>query len=359
MDKKFKSIIVTLFVCIIYLSLSMTAFAACPITRSNSSEASKEAIQYYNMLPESLRNQFESEGWEIIISDVATVNMMRAMYGGVSTGGYVAGFTESFSKSIILADTDAGNAINHEFGHYFDYSKGKISDTELFKDIYKAESGKFDGGNNDYAKSQVGEYFAEAFREYVECAGYLHNCCPRTYSFIDGLMLNYGGTSTNDVTSLTRCKSHIVDKVAKAAADAAAKAARNAAQGLLNSGAKVLGKNAPKLGDWVEKTQDIVDAINEDPEGYAKKQSDEWTEYLQGIDWDKKREEINKKVETKTDELNKKLEDEEYWEQKGKEAADKINNKVSEWNKKMEKFDSQKAGKEVSDKIIKFLGGKK
>lgn len=324
--KKIRMIIVLLCSLMLVNYSSIVSYASCPISESNDVDASAEAEKYYNMLPGALRSQFESEGWEILIKDVASVNLACAALGGpVGGGGYVAGFTHSFSRMIILSNTDAGGAMNHEFGHYFDFSKGKASDSSLFQDIYANEKTSFDDGSNDYAMSGSGEYFAEAFREYVECAGYLKITCPRTYNFIDGYMSAYGGTSTNDVYELTRCESHIIGKVAKATADATAQAAVNAAKAILDSGTNLTGKNAPKLDGFLDEYNELIDGINNDPEGYAHKKTGEWKDYLENIDWDKKHEDVRKSVEEKTNEINKKLEDTEYWENKGKELGNTIN----------------------------------
>ncbi|WP_026522329.1 anthrax toxin lethal factor-related metalloendopeptidase [Butyrivibrio sp. VCB2001] len=336
---------------------SIVVFASCPISQSTSKSASAEAEKYYNMLPSALRKQFESEGWTITITSVTAVNMASAAFGGVSGAGYVAGFTHGLSKMIILADTDAGSAINHEMGHYLDYSKNMPSESALFQDIYKSEATLFDGGSNEYAKSAPAEYFAEAFREYIECGGYLKSTCPRTYSFIDGYVFAYGGTQTENVMEYTRCNSHILDVAAKAVADAAAKAARSAAQGMLDSGAKLIGKNAPKLDEWLSKYGDVIDAINSDPEGYAKKKSDEWIDYMDSIDWDKKNAEVAEKAKQQAEDLNKLFSDEEYWEKKGKDAADNLNKKTAEWGKKAEETDWEQKGKDFADKLKGILGG--
>lgn len=310
---------------VLLITTPLTVYASCPISESTDLTASTEAEKYYNMLPAALRNQFEADGWEIMISSVAAVNLASAAFGGVSGAGYVAGFTHSLSRMIMLADTDAGGAMNHEMGHYFDYSLGTVSDSPNFLDIYQSEAAVFDGGKNDYASSDSGEFFAEAFREYIECAGYLKRTCPRTYDYIDGLMISYGGTQTEGITELTKCDSHIIDAVAKAAADAAARAARSAAQNILDTGAALVISKAPRLDIWLDEYRDLIDGINNDPEGYAKRKTDEWKDYLEGIDWDKKNEETREKVhETMTD-INEKLSDTEYWEQKGKDVGDMIN----------------------------------
>ncbi len=323
--KNFKSTFIISLTFLLFIFSPLSVLAACPITASTDSSATNETQHYYNMLPYALREQFESDGWTIEISDIATVNIISSLYGGVSLGGYVAGFTETNSKTIMLSDTDAGGAINHEIGHYFDYLNNYTSESLSFYEIYKNEASFFDYGNNGYAKTNSEEYFAEAFREYVECAGFLQATCPRTYDYINYLMEDYGGTYTNDVIELTRCESHVLDKAAKALADTTAKAAQNAAQAILDTGANILGTNAPKLDYWLFEFQDLIDAINEDPEAYAQKKSNEWKSELESIDWDNVKSDVRKNTSEKVDKINEKLADKEYWSNKGKEAAEKIN----------------------------------
>ena len=203
-----------------------------------------------------------------------------------------------------------------------------ISDSNTFETIYKAEASSFDGGTNDYAMSDAGEYFADAFREYVECAGYLKKTCPQTYDFLDGYVSAYGGTSTLNVTYYARCDSHIVEKGAKAAANATAKAARSAAQKTMEAGAKVVGKNAPKVDDWLDKAADTLDQIANDPE-YGSKKAQELNDKIANTDWN----------------------------QKGKDAANNINDKVSDLNKKIEDTDWEQKGKDLGNKLNKWLGG--
>ena len=318
------------FICslLIINTYSTVAFAACPISSSTSESASAEAREYYNMLPSGVRNAFESKGWHVEISDVISVNYISALYGGFALGGYVAGFTESYSKVIMLADTDAGAAMNHEMGHFFDYISGRVSESSTFEAIYNAEASSFDGGSNAYASSNVNEFFADAFREYVECAGYLKKNCPQTYSFIDGYVSSYGGTNTLSVTEYTRCDSHIVEMAAKEAANATAKAARSAAQKALDSGAKVVGKNAPKVDDWLDKAADTLDQIANDPE-YGSKKAQELNEKIANTDWEKK----------------------------GQDAANDLNDKITDLNKKLEDTDWEQKGKDIGDKLNKWLGG--
>ncbi|MCR5404447.1 MAG: hypothetical protein K6E91_11615, partial [Butyrivibrio sp.] len=301
MKKRIFSYLSLVLIIFVMVFRPVISYAACPIESSTKDDASIEAEKYYNMLPKALRSQFESEGWSITIGSVAAVNLLSALYGESFSEGYVSGFTEPYSKCIILSDTDAGSAINHEMGHYLDNSKNYPSKSALFSDIYKAEAGNFDGGNNSYAQSGAEEYFAEAFREYVECAGYLRANCPRTYGFIARYMAAYGGTATNGVTEYSRCSSHFADEVAKATS---ALAARLAAQAILGSGVVIIGEDAPDLKGWLERTQGIINAINQDPDGYARKSAEDWKNYLESINWKEKQQEVFGTIQETIDEIN-------------------------------------------------------
>ncbi|MCR5526873.1 MAG: hypothetical protein K6F39_05760 [Lachnospiraceae bacterium] len=190
-------------------TLTTSVFAAIPIAETTSDSYSSEAESYYNMLPSGVRESFESQGWTIHIKDLNTVNAEASSLGAdVSEGEYVAGYTDTASKTIVLADQYAGYAMNHEMGHFVDMiMNNSTSQTEAFTTIYAAEKNQFDGGSNSYAQSDSYEYFAEAFREYIECAGYLQATAPQTYEYIDAIVSPYGGTTTLGVTTLTRAES--------------------------------------------------------------------------------------------------------------------------------------------------------
>lgn len=319
-------LLVICFLLVIHVN-NQVVYASCPITESTSAAASSEAEKYYNMLPSGIRNTFESKGWHIEITDVASVNYISALYGGFTPGGYIAGFTESYSRVIMLSDTDAGAAVNHEMGHFFDYISGNLSGGSAFSEIYHEESSGFDGGTNTYAMSDPAEYFADAYREYIECAGYLRNSCPKTFSFIDSYMQPYGGTGTITITEYSRCESHIVEMAAKAAADATANAARSAAQALLDKGANVVGKNAPDVDEWLAGAKDVLDKIANDPD-YGTKLADD----------------LNKKIE-ETD-----------WEQKGTDAANNLNDKLEKLNQTLEETDWEQKGRDAANFLNQFLG---
>lgn len=208
--KKIKKLFTAAIAAVLISTVSFTTsvFAAIPIAETTSDTYNSEAETYYNMLPSGIREAFESQGWTIHIKDIDTVNAEAVSLGAnLSEDEYVAGFTETNSKTIVLVDQYTGYALNHEMGHYVDIVlNNETSQSDTFSAIYASEKDLLDGGSNDYAQTDSSEYFAEAFREYIECAGYLQSTCPETYEYIDSIVSQYGGTTTLGVTELTRAE---------------------------------------------------------------------------------------------------------------------------------------------------------
>lgn len=313
---------------IFFARCSISSNAAFPLKESDSESASQEAEEYYNKLPQGVRDAFESGGWKVIITDIFKVNFVSALYNGVPSGGYSAGYTEFASKSIVLTNTDAAGAMNHEIGHYFDYMlAGQISSTDSFISIYNDEKTSFDEGTNDYAMSDPAEYFAEAFREYIECAGYLKKCCPSTYTTLNNLVSPYGGTQTDNITYYTRADSHLIKETAKTAANKMAKIATKAANVVLSGDKNAAASRS--LDEWLEVAKDTYSDMKSDPSGWASSLADR---------------------------INQKISDSDP-EELGKEVANGVNKKVAEWNEKVKETDWEQKGRDISNKIGGFLEG--
>lgn len=80
----------------------------------------------------------------------------------------------------------------HEFGHYFDRSKGFLSMSYEFQKIYAAEDRIFcrelcTASNTD---SSV-EYFAESFSVFVHNGEKLKEFCPLTYNYFTNIFNKY------------------------------------------------------------------------------------------------------------------------------------------------------------------------
>ncbi|WP_049945261.1 anthrax toxin lethal factor-related metalloendopeptidase [Butyrivibrio sp. AC2005] len=317
-----RTFISLLFILSILVSVPMRADAAFPLKESNSDTASVEAEEYYNKLPQGVRNAFESYGWRVIITDVFKVNYISALYNGAPKGGYVAGYTETLSKSIVLANTDAGAAINHEMGHFFDYIlAGNVSESQEFYSIYSAECANFDGGGNSYAMSDPTEYFAEAFREYVECAGYLKARCPDTYAVLDGLVSPYGRTQTDAVTDYARCNSHVVSETARQAANKFKDLAVLAVD-------KVLGSDnaaSRTLDGWLDKASNTYQEIKDNPREWGRELAEKANDKIHNSDPEALGSAAAEKINKKFKELDEFAESTD-WEQKGRDAAEKVKN---------------------------------
>ncbi len=306
----------------IFILAPVRASAAFPLAESNSKKASEEAEEYYNKLPQGVRSAFETYGWRVIITDVFKVNYIATLYGGFQSGGYIAGYTESMSKSIVLSNTDAGASMNHEMGHFFDHIlANEVSTSDQFVKIFNDESGYFDEGINDYAMSDPSEYFAEAFREYVECAGYLKKCCPSTYAVMDNLVSPYGGTQTASITEYQRCDSRLIEETAKQAANKLAELGVLAADKVLSGDKNPSGSKS--LDEWLDKAKDTYQDIKDNPRQWGKDLADKANDKIQNSDPEAAGKAIADKINEKVGELNEKAENTD-WEQKGRDAANKV-----------------------------------
>lgn len=92
-------------------------------------------------------------------------------------------------KHISLAED---KTISKQNGHYFDCSLGFISESDEFlNNIYPEEKNNFNYTYTTSIKheiSDVYEYFASTFDEYIINPNGLKNDCPRTYEFMKNLI---------------------------------------------------------------------------------------------------------------------------------------------------------------------------
>lgn len=172
----------------------IAAEAACPITVSSDQSQTNAVTGYYNLIPAEIRTAFESGGWTI---EIEGLQQIYRNIGGIPVGpsGYsLAGITIVKTKKICLNNSGSYStqAINHEMGHYFDYlmyaSSGiQPSVTPDFSIIYRQES----VGSDRYISSTSTEFFADAFKRYIEAPQELQQSDPQTYNYISTLVMNY------------------------------------------------------------------------------------------------------------------------------------------------------------------------
>ena len=133
------------------------------------------------MLPDSVRESFEADGFKILITKK---NLDENYYAG-ETDGFINGIFSYQRKTIFLYGTESAlkASMLHEFGHYLDWKNGFPSRTEEFKAIYDAEKDAFD---SLYINTAT-EFFAEVFQEMLKGDG---EDCPQTLAFLNRLLYN-------------------------------------------------------------------------------------------------------------------------------------------------------------------------
>lgn len=132
-------------------------------------------------IPTSLIQQFQADGWHIYCTDM---NIDAVYYGGQY--GSVEASTNYDEYRIIIEDRqDAiSDAAIHEFGHWYDWHLGTITNTDEFMNIYYTETEAFRStfGYRPYYDPM--ELFAEAFWKYLTDNQTLQASCPMLYEFM-------------------------------------------------------------------------------------------------------------------------------------------------------------------------------
>lgn len=85
-------------------------------------------------------------------------------------------------KLLILKKNDA--CVYHELGHFLFFCAGNLDINSEGKKIYKAEKGLMTAYNKNYVCSNSGEYFAEAYKNYIENPTALRKERPQTYNYV-------------------------------------------------------------------------------------------------------------------------------------------------------------------------------
>lgn len=152
-------------------------------------------------LPYKMVEEFYKNDWTIRI----TANRLEHHVGERmpdANEGYTGGLTFWESRTIYLpAGSPEGcdiphyyihYATIHEFGHYFDRSKGMISMSYEFQHIYNKEDRIFckEVGTASNTDSAI-EYFAESFACYVKDNEHMREFCPLTCEYFDKIFEAY------------------------------------------------------------------------------------------------------------------------------------------------------------------------
>lgn len=194
--KRYLRIIICVFLLVFSVNVKTVVYATPNISSTQESLTSK-TIQRYNLIPQEIRNAFESKGWKIIITDTATMNK-RSNINMVIPDGYVlAGSTAVQAKTIYLNDLAylSYESICHEMGHFFDVELAptvnggtRCSKSSDFISIWNAEKKQY---GDPYCTSTAAEYFADSFASYIQDGESLKRRCPLTYDYVSGVISKY------------------------------------------------------------------------------------------------------------------------------------------------------------------------
>lgn len=89
----------------------------------------------------------------------------------------------------------------HEMGHFLDVLKNNPSKSQEFTSIFNREKEAYDGPNSYYITKNPQEYFAQAYRNYLESPGNLKAKRPLTYDYISK---QAGSVSAADISGTYR-----------------------------------------------------------------------------------------------------------------------------------------------------------
>lgn len=119
------------------------------------------AANYWYLIPENIREEFEDEGWTIEITEDNLSERYNIEYS-------ILGITLPDEKLIVLrsGQDNISKSLLHEIGHYIDYSNEFPSKSKDFDNIYNLES-SYIKERFSKVKFNKQEYFAEAFRQFI------------------------------------------------------------------------------------------------------------------------------------------------------------------------------------------------
>lgn len=160
----------------------------------------------YELTPDYIRYTFENEGWDLECVDGMEINKAYADGEYTDKGYEIAGVTVYDIKTIYLSDNSryAETALNHEIGHYLDYSYYTYygiqpSVTDEFVEIYNEEAA-ISYMFESYELSDTREYFAQSYREFLHNNDALSKFYPKTYNYILRIIDDYQTAVENNLS---------------------------------------------------------------------------------------------------------------------------------------------------------------
>lgn len=158
----------------------------------------ESVVNMLMLLPEKMVKEFANNDWHIYITNRSIESHLGERVPAPGEGS-IQGITDFQMRVIVIPISEgddrtfaAAFATIHEFGHYFDRSKGLISLSYEFQKIYNTEDRIF--CNNLCTASNTTdstEYFAESFAQFVHVPEKMKELCPDTYGYFNRFFQNY------------------------------------------------------------------------------------------------------------------------------------------------------------------------
>ncbi len=153
---------------------------------------------WYQNIPEEILDTFEEEGLYVIYEGYGTYSRNDGSVGYISFNDDYTECGDIHIRNDGKFDDDLNFTICHEFGHYFDYILGRVSQSDEWKEITEEEirysqSCLVSTEDGSYYADPA-EFFAQEFAYYVMGGvegDYEAISCEKAQAYIEKLINNY------------------------------------------------------------------------------------------------------------------------------------------------------------------------
>ena len=139
-----------------------------------------------SVIDNELLTQFQDDGWKILIVDT---DLSKFDNSGEDTSGYTTlGLTRYDQKTIYIKASQLAindKTVIHEFGHWYDFHYGMLSNTDEFKKVVEKEWHTFYDEFYSIKADNQAEMFAEGFSIYYTNTKDLKTKCSLLYEYMN------------------------------------------------------------------------------------------------------------------------------------------------------------------------------